>query len=556
MNILSSVELITLCGSSCQDDLRGLRTTIKSSCTSSNDVVMPGGIIYPATFLVDRFIYAAELSCLKDSNTGEYCDLVVATWLNQTDQHTTIQNCSECELALQAKQLASPFGFSEEAASEFASTTSSCQASQYMYSIPTQYGLNATITAPLRPACADNTSYIIRDGDSCNSIAGANNISTESLISLNGIDLACNTMPAVGTTICLPTTCKIRELAVNDTCGLITADENITIGQLLAWNPIISPGCANLNSWRGRFLCVSSPRGTVVVPNGNAVTTTAPLPTNKQSQSNLVCGKWYTVQPDDSCAIISLSFGISLADFYFLNQQIDAPNCTNLWLGYAYCVKAVGNIETYPGYSITTPLTTFTRPPPLTLTTTAVALPSLLPRALGTIDGCFYYEDAWDTDVVAKIPDMNSCKNWASAGDVTVAELIVWNPSLSAENCVLQSGKSYCIQKEDISMIGSDPDPDTEPEPDTPISTPHSISTFPTETAPSTTTGTSMAPPSPTQPGAITTCKVWHTVIAGDGCWAIANGAGISVDDFYKWNPGVGSDCSALWLGYAVCIGI
>jgi hypothetical protein len=51
-------------------------------------------------------------------------------------------------------------------------------------------------------------------------------------------------------------------------------------------------------------------------------------------------------------------------------------------------------------------------------------------------------------------------------------------------------------------------------------------------------------------------CVKWHVVASDDGCWAIANQYAISLDDFYKWNPGVGSNCESLWLGYAVCVGI
>lgn len=72
----------------------------------------------------------------------------------------------------------------------------------------------------------------------------------------------------------------------------------------------------------------------------------------------------------------------------------------------------------------------------------------------------------------------------------------------------------------------------------------------------STTTGGSVDPPAPTQPGAVSSCMKWHEVVSGDGCWAIANEYSISLDDFYKWNPGVGSDCSKLWSGYAVCVGV
>ncbi|KAH8896916.1 hypothetical protein GQ53DRAFT_639509, partial [Thozetella sp. PMI_491] len=70
------------------------------------------------------------------------------------------------------------------------------------------------------------------------------------------------------------------------------------------------------------------------------------------------------------------------------------------------------------------------------------------------------------------------------------------------------------------------------------------------------TTTTSAGPPAPTQSGVISTCNKWYIVQSGDGCWAISNSYGISLDDFYAWNPSVGTDCSNLWLGYAVCVGI
>ena len=79
----------------------------------------------------------------------------------------------------------------------------------------------------------------------------------------------------------------------------------------------------------------------------------------------------------------------------------------------------------------------------------------------------------------------------------------------------------------------------------------------PSTTQPSTTTSvtpptttTSMggvAPPAETQPGAIGSCKKWHVVGADDGCSVIANQYGISLDDFYKWNLGVGPRCESLW---------
>lgn len=60
----------------------------------------------------------------------------------------------------------------------------------------------------------------------------------------------------------------------------------------------------------------------------------------------------------------------------------------------------------------------------------------------------------------------------------------------------------------------------------------------------------------PTQPNISPKCNAFHLVVAGDGCWAIANTYKISLADFYTWNPSVGSDCSALWTEYNVCVGV
>ena len=371
--------------------------------------------------------------------------------MNQTEPYTKAQNCSDCQIGIQAKQLASPFGYDEEAASDFAFTTSSCAAATYSYATPTTYALNSTTAPPSSPTCATGRTYVIQEEDACNTIAEAQGVATEALISLNGLDLGCTSMPPVGATICLPAACLIRELGFDDTCESITAAANITLGQLLAWNPIISPGCANLNRWRGRFICVSSPSGTIDVPDGDAATTEAPIPTNTQGESNPYCGQWYSIQAEDTCASISLAYGITLADFYFLNSQVDTVNCNNLWLNYAYCVKAVGNIQTYPGYPVVVPSTTFTRPPVVTETAAPPVFdfPPLNPHAPGTVDGCDNYENAWPEFITATNPDANACANWANMGDVMVEQLRRWNPSLSEYNCVFLAEYSYCILKAD-----------------------------------------------------------------------------------------------------------
>jgi hypothetical protein len=50
-------------------------------------------------------------------------------------------------------------------------------------------------------------------------------------------------------------------------------------------------------------------------------------------------------------------------------------------------------------------------------------------------------------------------------------------------------------------------------------------------------------------------CHRFYFARDNDGCWAIANAAGIDLNDFYAWNPALGTDCGGLWLGYFYCIG-
>jgi hypothetical protein len=51
-------------------------------------------------------------------------------------------------------------------------------------------------------------------------------------------------------------------------------------------------------------------------------------------------------------------------------------------------------------------------------------------------------------------------------------------------------------------------------------------------------------------------CNKFYYVKSGDGCWDIANSNGVSLDDFYAWNPAVGTGCASLWPDFYVCVGI
>ena len=79
-----------------------------------------------------------------------------------------------------------------------------------------------------------------------------------------------------------------------------------------------------------------------------------------------------------------------------------------------------------------------------------------------------------------------------------------------------------------------------------------------TTTASKTTTtpANGITTPTPYQTGIATNCDKFYLVVSGDQCGTIAANEGISLANFYAWNPAVGTSCQSLYLGYYVCVGI
>lgn len=122
---------------------------------------------------------------------------------------------------------------------------------------------------------------------------------------LNGLQGGCADWPGNLSTLCVEGSCKPYVLQQNDTCLGISAANNITLIQLLSWNPSIDPVCSNLNQKIGHVICLSSPMG-YTAPNQTDLgvgptpaTTAAPVPTSALNQTNKYCGAWYYVNPGD-----------------------------------------------------------------------------------------------------------------------------------------------------------------------------------------------------------------------------------------------------------------
>ncbi|KAH3353681.1 hypothetical protein KXV52_007936, partial [Aspergillus fumigatus] len=112
------------------------------------------------------------------------------------------------------------------------------------------------------------------------------------------------------------------------------------------------------------------------------------------------------------------------------------------------------------------------------------------------------------------------------------------NPSVSqlGDGCTLISGLYYCVQVNYITQ--------------SPTWTPPTTTTRSTSSS----AGNGVTTPTPTQTGMVSSCNRFYLVVSGDSCYDIAAAQGISLDNFYTWNPAVGSSCGGLWPDYYVCV--
>lgn len=165
----------------------------------------------------------------------------------------------------------------------------------------------STIVANYTTTSATCTGTIIPlpTAKTCDQVAAANDISTDSLLMINGLQGGCANWPGNLTSLCIQGSCKPYIVQQNDTCQSVAAANNMTLIQLLSWNPTIDPVCANFYEEIGHVICLSNPLGytapsvTNIGVGATGASTAAPVPTNAMTGTNQNCGLWYSVQPGD-----------------------------------------------------------------------------------------------------------------------------------------------------------------------------------------------------------------------------------------------------------------
>lgn len=212
--------------------------------------------------------------------------------------------------------------------------------------------------------------------------------------------------------------------------------------------------------------------------------------------------KYYEAQSGDSCYSIANSFGtFSAADFEKWNPAVGSDR-SDLFVGYYYCAGV--------------PSTPTSR---TSMTTTATPTgPS--PTQSGIVSDCTKYYQAVSGDSCQGISD--------SFGTFSIADFEQWNPAVGSSCDSLFVGYYYCVAV-----------------PGTPTSKTAIASPTPTTNG-----------PQPQQPGIVGNCNNFYQVASGDSCDGIEQQKGISSDQFFAWNTGLKTDCSNLFLGYYVCVGV
>jgi hypothetical protein len=423
-------------------------------------------------------------------------------------------------------------------------------------------------------------------------------VATQDLLTANGLNYTLSILPSSGT-LCIRNQCMVYVLAAGDTCHSIYISKGVSQAKLLSWNAFINGYYDNIANFTGQTIFVFNPLGDYLVENNTDTgynTEPATVPTDVAPQTNTNCGLYYDTVKGDDCGVVTINYSISIDDFIFLNPMkrsyemtpdtsvvtnlpyydpwADDPDAiviplakdtrTDCWYYIwwnATLSSPIGCWELAIQSEITREQLVVWNPsldqngddPDATKTynydcTIAPSVsyclelasptpyvpqtaPPVSPRAAGEIEGC----TKWFRSAL-------SCESHLSMLRISQADFYRFNPSLGADCSKFVLGTYYCYSTNED---GSSPE--------RPGTTGAATLTTPSPTPTFTPGG--VVTPMPTQDGMVSGCTSFYNVIRGDGCWAIANSHGISLDDLYAWNPALNGDCSGLYPDKYICVG-
>ncbi|KAK1995810.1 pectin lyase-like protein [Colletotrichum falcatum] len=347
-----------VCDVGCRASLASWYQGVSSSCadyawSSGAPLEMAGGYIW----------YGYNESCQAETGTGRYCNDVIDEFgeTETLDDMPDGELCSDCFSARVRMMQQSTYSVFNtvpwyqtalEAIRARCSVQGSTDVPPPLIVVPTP-----------DPFCVSDKHYTIRAGDTCNSIALANDVSSANVFyaaAAAGATRGCGDLPA-DLTICLPLTCETYLLRATDDC--FSASAAVGIEDIALYNSWIDDGCDNLheaNATLGSVVCVS-PLGGTYIPG--AATNTSGIPGGGAANYSSVavrppagatvapktatdhCGLWYVARQGDTCGYITMTYSVGLSLLARMNPSIDTKTsggCSSSVVpGYAYCMSPV-----------------------------------------------------------------------------------------------------------------------------------------------------------------------------------------------------------------------
>ncbi|KAJ3493592.1 hypothetical protein NLG97_g4635 [Lecanicillium saksenae] len=172
-----------------------------------------------------------------------------------------------------------------------------------------------------------------------------------------------------------------------------------------------------------------------------------------------------------------------------------------------------------PLYGMCNSVVTVTKTPTTTTTVPPNGIQTPQPTQPGMVANCNKFHYIWTG---------NACWQITSYNGISQEQFIKWNPKIG-EDCAGMVFEAYAC-------VGVLPITTATP---TPTAPPNSVQT-----------------PQPTQPGMVKNCNKFHYIWTGNACWQITSHNGISQEQFAKWNPEVGEQCTGLRFEAYACVGV
>lgn len=343
----NTTEADLVCDAACGLSLKSWFDNVSGSCKNQSLGY------YDPTSLGGYVCAAYNQTCFKDPTTGQYCREVINNFPVAKDiaSMSLATRCSYCFKQKYKMMQASPYtGYDEVSKNRLHIVYMLCFDAGPL-DIPTP--LYRFPPEP-EPICLSETTYTVKYGDTCDTIALQYGVASAALQSGNRELIQDCSRLQPGDVLCLPLSCeKIYTLQDNDTCFSIDMTQDVEYGGTRKYNPWIDMYCSNLQTTRriiGSVICLSPQGGTSEFVGDNTHTDPAkgngythkainpPENSTVAEGSAWFCGRWHTAKAGETCATICMEDNIPFGLFLEVNPSLSQADCDgSLKEGLTYC---------------------------------------------------------------------------------------------------------------------------------------------------------------------------------------------------------------------------